>query len=880
MPIVHAQLDAPHCQTPESPPPGGKGSRAAADGRPTARKAALARELLIACALAASPAAAQTCSDTHPPGFQGHAFPLDSTAVPTSYRVVDAFPSLSVRDIMTLVPSNDGSDRLFAVDRDGVIRHFHDDPAADEITTFLDIQSRVHRDGNHLGLLDMAFHPEFSTNGFLYVYYSARSPRCESFSVCALIERYQVDPSNPDVADPGSAFRILEREQPTVFHIGGRLLFGPDGYLYASTGDGGTSSSQNSAQDNSTLVGAILRIDVDGGIPYAIPPDNPLVGVPGARAERFHWGFKNPWRFSFDSETGDMWIGDVGASRWEEINLAPAGTRGLNFGWNFCQNDEDSGDFSCADVTDHTLPEFAYFHDQNGGSIVVGGVVYRGSRFPELFGKYIFADRVSGRIWSIDGSGGAVEEIARLPLRFVAIVERPDDGELYLAELDSISRLEPGETGNPEFPATLSETQLFSDAAALIPAPGMVEYEVNAPLWSDRALKTRWMALPEGETIEFHPTAAWTLPVGTVLVKHFELPTSATERVRIETRVMLRQVQDWVGYTYRWNAAQTEATIVLEHQTEDFQAWTGSATETQTWTYPSPGACLGCHTQAAGRVLSVRTRQVHRAGPPAGENQLHDWDCRGLFSQRLPELTRFGAYPALDDSGAPRVARARAYLAANCELCHQPGAPAPGGLDLRYDGLLAELGAIGVPPTEGDIGLPSPARIRPGDRSNSVLWERIRTGDPLIRMPKLGSVVAHDEAVTLIGRWINGLTPSLDSDADGVPDPSDTCPRSSAPQTDRGGFGLGSGPDGIGDACQCFDVDASGTADGSDARDVRRWLAGGLDFSGTTHRLCAGAEDGPGTCTLLDAVQLRRALGGVPPQLDPANCPAGRRVSP
>jgi hypothetical protein len=391
----------------------------------------------------------------------------------------------------------------------------------------------------------------------------------------------------------------------------------------------------------------------------------------------------------------------------------------------------------------------------------------------------------------------------------------------------------------------------------------MLEYEVIAPLWSDGAETRRWLALPGTSTIGFRPTEAFELPVGTALVEQLDLPVSPSSTRRLETRVFLRQTDRFTGFTYRWNEAQTDATLLTDAFSEEIPVNFGTP-DTQTWSYPSPAGCLGCHTVAEGRVLGVRTRQLHRAFdyPPA-DDQLHAWSCIGLFEPPLPDPAGFGRYVMPDDTGASAQRRARSYLAANCAICHQPGGPVP-VMDLRYGALLGGLDAIGVAPTEGTLGIPNALRIRAGVKEESVLWHRVQSTLAAERMPK-GSLVPDALATAFLGAWIDTGLGVLDTDEDGFADEADNCARAQNDQLDTGGA-FTSAPDGIGNACQCLDVDLDGTVEEAEATPLRDALAGLATLPAGAQRRCTHA-DVYGQCTLADAVRLARAALGLAPAL-------------
>ncbi len=289
-----------------------------------------------------------------------------------------------------VVDAGDGSGRLFVVEQSGRIRIVQDGQVLPE--PFLDLSDLVSCCGER-GLLSVAFHPDYANNGESFVDYTDTNGD-------TVVARYQVSATDPNRADPASAEVILTVDQPAANHNGGLLLFGPrDGYLYIGLGDGGGGNGQN-GQDLSTVLGKILRIDVDrpsSTLPYGIPPDNPFVDQPGARPEIWAYGVRNPWRFSFDRVTGDLWIGDVGSGTYEEVSYQPAASPGgENYGWNLMEGHECRAEGGCDEFV---APVSGFDHDE--GCVVTGGYVYRGTEMPELEGIYLFADYCSGRVWGL-----------------------------------------------------------------------------------------------------------------------------------------------------------------------------------------------------------------------------------------------------------------------------------------------------------------------------------------------------------------------------------------------------------------------------------------------------------------------------------------------
>ncbi len=327
---------------------------------------------------------------------------------------------------LAIAATDDGSNRLFVAAQDGRIWSVASDGTVRR-DPMVDLGGRL-RSGGEQGLLGLALHPTFPIDPRLFVNYT--DPAGDT-----IIASLEIDPNDPDRIDPNSHRQLLFVDQPFPNHNGGGVLFGPDGYLYLSLGDGGSGGDpQGNGQRVDTFLGKVLRIDVDaGGRVYASPPDNPFAGGEGLD-EIWLNGLRNPWRLSFDRATGDLWIGDVGQSTWEEVDVARAGAGGLNFGWNVMEGAHCYGAESC-DQGGLTLPVTEY--GRGLGCTVIGGYVYRGAAYPLLVGSYLFADYCSGRVFAIDAATNAAVsavEVGRVDARVSAFGEDVA-GELYLTTL-------------------------------------------------------------------------------------------------------------------------------------------------------------------------------------------------------------------------------------------------------------------------------------------------------------------------------------------------------------------------------------------------------------------------------------------------------------
>lgn len=353
-----------------------------------------------------------------------------------------AFPELSFERPLIVTHANDGTDRIFVAEQEGVIKVFPNDQEVEEAEVFLDINDQVvYRDNrNEEGLLGLAFHPDYKENGHFYLYYTTADA-----DLTSVVTRFTVSSDDPGRAGPNSEVELLRIKQPYWNHNGGTLAFGPDGMLYIALGDGGNGGDPHGhGQNLTTLLGSILRIDVDqqdDGRNYAIPDDNPFIGTTVAAGRRgdtqvpaapeiYAYGFRNVWRLSFDRKTGRLWAADVGQNLWEEINIVESGG---NYGWNVRESRHWFRPDGNDDRRDLIDPIWEYHHD--AGKSITGGAVYRGSRVPELVGKYVYADYVSGRLWALDydENSGSVRGNYSLTGKQQPVMSFGEDesGELY-----------------------------------------------------------------------------------------------------------------------------------------------------------------------------------------------------------------------------------------------------------------------------------------------------------------------------------------------------------------------------------------------------------------------------------------------------------------
>lgn len=685
-----------------------------------------------------------------------------------------AFPGLEFQQPVLLVEIPDGSGRLVVVQQDGRLVVFPNDPGAGpgDASDFLDIRGRTLNSGEQ-GMLGLAFDPDYAANGEFYVYYTFSDGNPGTSRVSRFTN------TNPagNVVDEGTEEVVLAIDQPFGNHNAGMIAFGPfDGMLYIALGDGGGGGDPlDQAQDTTTLLGSILRIDVRSdpapGETYTVPADNPFVGGgpggPATRPEIWAYGFRNPFRFSFDILTGELWVGDVGQSDREEINIVVPGG---NYGWNIMEGDICYPPGSSCDTAGLEMPVAVYGHDL--GRAVTGGVVYYGTRNPSLYGAYVFGDSQSGRMWATttDGAAYTTRLVLTTP-HFISGFGQTSDGEVYVIDYFGDIywfRAVPGRRSNP-LPTRLSGLSALLAAGGGVDQTnaGILPYEPSAQLWSDGALKERYIALPGLDTVGYTQYGSWQFGENAVLVKNFLLPLDdrdpAASAQRIETRVMVRQGNQWNGFTYEWNPEGTDAQLLpAGGKTRAFTRVDKQGEEYgYEWLYPSRTQCIECHTRASGGALGLTTGQINSTfqypGSGIADNQLRTLAHIGLFEGGLPaappDLPRIPDYS--DDTEALED-RVRAYLFANCAMCHQPGGGAPAAMDLRWQVATDMANMIYETPLNGNLGIPYAKLIVPHQPAMSVLLGRMESLDEN-RMPPLSSNLVDEEAVDLVTEWVNTL---------------------------------------------------------------------------------------------------------------------------
>src|SRR6266540_68789 len=704
---------------------------------------------------------------------------------PPPYVLKRAFPRLQFKEPLDLA-NTPTIDRLFAVEQSGKIFSFKTDPGVDRPDLVIDLKKEI---PDFTQVYSMTFHPGFATNRFVYLCYVFKDGLPEGTHV----SRFTMTQTDPPHVDPTSEKTIIT--WVSGGHNGCCLKFGPEGCLYISTGDAASPDPPdplNTGQDISDLLSSILRIDVDheeNGKPYRVPPDNPFVKTPGARPEVWAYGFRNPWRMSFDSQTGALWVGDVGWELWEMIHRVE---RGGNYGWSIVEGPQSVKPNGRPGPT-AILPAVVS-HPHTEAASITGGCVYRGKRLRELDGVYLYGDWVTGKIWGLRHDGRRVtwhRELASSTRQIVSFCE-DNSGELYVVDYrGGVDRLElnPVPDSSSSFPRKLSQTGLFASVKNHEFAPGVIPLSVNAELWSDGAVAERFIGLPGDSQIAKTNDATWGgprwgFPPNAVLVKTLSLgrvPGRAPGRRRIETQILHFDGVNWNGYTYQWNDQQTDATLVdsagadRAYEFADAQAPGGH--RRQSWHFHSRAECLRCHNSWAGPPLAFNLLQLNREHrymrPSENAGLEHPGSANGTgpddrSDNQLRSLRHIGVLheslfegPALklvdpDDARADLQERARSWLHVNCAHCHRFGAGGSVASFFNYDQKLEESRTINFSPSQGTFGIPGAHIVTPGDPLRSVLYYRISSLGPA-HMPRIGSRVISQAGLNLIHEWIRQM---------------------------------------------------------------------------------------------------------------------------
>lgn len=732
-----------------------------------------------------------------------------------NWTVVNAYPNLVFADPLSIIQIPDASG-FYVTGKQGYIWQISNDSTTSTKTTILDISNVVHTDGD-AGLINMILHPEFGqpgspNRGYAYLIYRYH-PQGDAIGACdseayTRLSRF-TKPDGQIQFDRNSELVLVQQWDPHCWHTGGAMFFDDQGYFYFAFGDIGSSNDpyRSTQQIDSFFFGGLHRIDVDQipgrshpirrqpkdrphSLPvnsytqgYSIPNDNPWVNPDGSVLEEFYaLGFRSPHRGTFDPVTRKIWIAEVGEGSREEINLVE---KGDNLEWPYKEGSLN-GPRAQPNPLIGTSKAPVYEYSHAVGTAVIGGFVYRGAKYNgALDGKYIFGDHGTRNIWSYNINTNEVDFLANIPSggigdkNGISSFGTDLEGNIYVlklygTDLDGglIYKLK-AQSEVPDPPALLSQTGAFSDLDNLIPSPGFIPYTVNSPLWSDNALKKRWVAVPNdgvfnspGEQVIFTEDSIWTFPAGTVLMKHFELPVNDNDpglTARLETRfIVIKADGSQYGLTYKWNSAGTDATLLTTSDTASYSiTQTDMSTRTQIWNFPSRTDCQTCHNTNAGSVLGIHTWQLNGdyTYSSTTQNQLEAWLNLGIFANPFASEDIAGFLKSADiaDTTADLETRVRSYLDANCAHCHLPNG-VNGAFDARfptpiYDQNIVHGLGVSVNTDPGSL------IVRPKDHLHSELWIRDNIlGDGA--MPPLAKNLVDTAYIHVLTDWINQLDDS------------------------------------------------------------------------------------------------------------------------
>ncbi|MFP6672807.1 MAG: PQQ-dependent sugar dehydrogenase [Pirellulaceae bacterium] len=727
---------------------------------------------------------------------------------PLPYRVERAYPDLKL-DLPIFAILQPGTSQFIILDQDpksGKARLVRTGKAQnnESLEVLRELASVAY---------SITFHPEFLSNGYMYL---GDNAAVDGGPKKSRVVRYTMQRETPFKIVPDSEKIIIQWDSNG--HNGAAVVFGHDGMMYITSGDGTSDSDDNiTGQGLDHLLAKVLRIDVDhpdAGREYGVPKDNPLVGKKGLRPETWCVGMRNPWRMTVDARTGHIWVGNNGQDLWEQAYLIK---RAANYGWSVYEGGQPFYLQRQLAPAPMQLTKPTVEHHHTEARSLTGGVVYYGKQYPKLQGSYIYGDYSTGKIWAVRHDGEKIQyhqEIADSTLAISAFAADVD-GELLIldhrgGDAGGFYRLQPSvrqEQARP-FPRKLSETGLFKSVPGHVVQPSLIPYSVNASLWSDGAVKQRYLALPKADSkIDFTQSRAWGLPDQTVLVKSFALEMKegqAASRKWIETRLLTRQDGEWVGYSYAWNDQQTEAELVEKTGRDRvYQVQSATGPREQTWHYPSRSECMVCHSRAAGYLLGMSMMQMNKRhdyggvvdhqfrtlehlgllrtswhgqavnklrqqltadGMPADQVKAHMDKVTKASGQRTAPATSLlfqdpsGYRKLVDpyDPGEPLVERARSYLHANCAQCHVNAGGGNSQIDLEHNGDLSHLKAINVTSLHDKFGLAMPHIITPGDPEASTLFLRVnRRGKG--QMPQLSTNVVDQRAVEMLRSWIKQM---------------------------------------------------------------------------------------------------------------------------
>lgn len=719
---------------------------------------------------------------------------VGSPEPPPLYRVQRVYPDF--RPVFPItVKAIPGTDQMFVITQDrpyspSSLYRFKDDSAVKTVDAVKVLDTP---DGGTA--YDIAFHPRFAENGYVYLGWNAKDKtKDKHFS---RIIRYTMARTPPFAFDVKSAQTVIEWESNG--HNGAAVCFGTNGMMYVTSGDGTSDSDGNvMGQRTDTLLAKVLRIDVDhpeNGKLYAVPKDNPFVGDKRFVPETWAYGLRNPWRIAADPKTGHLWVGNNGQDLWETAHFV---RKGDNYGWSVTEGSHPFYPNRTPGPTPIAAPTIEHHHSEFRS--LTGGIVYHSDALPDLKGAYLYGDYSTGRIWGMKHDGTKPiwhKELATPRLQITAFGTNTR-GELLICDHRGAGEggfytlvPTPKEEKPSAFPRKLNESGLFDSVKDHRMKPGVVPYSVNAPFWSDGMHKERWIALPAGTAIDFTRTRGWNFPDKTVLVKSF----AGEPGKWAETRFLTKQDGEWCGYSYVWNADGTDADLVPAAGMDRDVIVGGRK---QTWHYPSRAECMVCHSRAQNFVLGLCTGQMNKPhdyggttdhqlrvldrlgmlkadwtaelkakyGEQAGAKRLKGKEADEYVTQRLPaakptalpdELVKM-LDPLVDPADATQdlAKRAKSWLHVNCSSCHVEAGGGNAQIELEFATALDKMRLLDAKPLHHTFDVPEARLVAPGQPERSVLLKRVGTRGPN-QMPPLASNRVDEAGLKLLRDWVASL---------------------------------------------------------------------------------------------------------------------------
>ncbi|HUR44763.1 MAG TPA: PQQ-dependent sugar dehydrogenase, partial [Candidatus Saccharimonadales bacterium] len=685
---------------------------------------------------------------------------------PLPYRIERIFPKLTFEQPIEAV-TIPGTERLLVVQQYGRILSLLYEDGADKTEMFADFKKLIPGTRECYGI---TFHPRFRENRLAFVWLITNAKEPEEGT---RIMRFRVTEGDSPRIEPDSGKLVFS--WLAAGHNGGNMRFGPDGMLYISTGDAGDPDPPDkrvTGQDISDVLSSVLRIDVDhpdAGRAYGIPNDNPFLKTPKARGEVWAYGFRNPWRLSFDPKSGELYVGDVGWELWESIYRV---TRGGNYGWSITEGSkQDIRPDRLRGPTPILPPLVVHGHDE--AASITGGEFYHGKKLPGLQGAYIYGDWQMGTFWALRAKGDRVTErfeLCHTPLMPAGFGIGPD-AELILCDhgAGGLWRLIPNPDAgkSSQFPRQLSATGLFADVVKQQTNPGVLPYKINVSRWADHATAERWGAFPGTDSVKVAskelgviPAGRWTFPADTVMAKTYSLELvrgKPTTRKRIETQILHYDGLEWAAYSYRWNEAQTDAELVPARGDEAIfevkDPGAAGGLVHQKWRFFSRSECLRCHSFRNNYAPGFSALQLDCENPEGG-SQIDALQAMGLAPQK-PKRKEARLVNPLGTEGTAE-SRARSYLHANCGVCHRPHGGGAVRAHMDFETPLREGRILDEKPVLGNLGLPEGRIVAPGDPFRSVMLYRMATSGRG-HMPYLGGKLVDDRGLLVVRDWIESL---------------------------------------------------------------------------------------------------------------------------